>query len=107
MREDAGFAPQFADDNGFDDAGDGAGRYVGASYVDPGAGVYCHRAAPTGPRECHGHRAEEGLIGRAHAQGAAVYPSVGGPSAVEVFPELSKSARARRNFAKNCVGVQF
>jgi chitinase len=48
---------------------------------------------------------EKGLIGRAHSQGALVYPSIGGWSLSGVFPELSADASARRNFAKNCVGL--
>ena len=101
----SGYAPQFYDDNGFDDSFGHDWNYVGKSYVDAGSKVYCHRPTPTGKRDCNGHSGKEGLIGRAHEQGALVYPSIGGWSLSDVFPALSKSAEARRNFAKNCVGL--
>lgn len=103
--QQAGNAPQFHDDNGFDDNSGPDWNYVGQHYVDLGPDVYCHRATPTGKRDCNGHSAREGLIGRAHEQGALVYPSIGGWSLSDVFPELSASAEGRRNFAKNCVGL--
>ena len=65
----------------------------------------CHRATPGGKRDCNGHSAGEGLVGRAHSMGASVYPSIGGWSLSGVFPAMSASASSRRNFAKNCVGL--
>lgn len=105
--QEAGYAPQFFDDNGFNDTA-AAGpewNYVGSKYVDLGNGVYCHRTVPTGQRDCNGHISSEGLIGRAHDQGAIVYPSIGGWSLSEPFPVLAANDAARRNFAKNCVGL--
>lgn len=52
-----------------------------------------------------GHLAGEGLIGRAHSQGASVYVSIGGWSLSDAFPELSANAESRRTFAMNCVGL--
>lgn len=52
-----------------------------------------------------GHSAHEGLIGRSHSQVAMVYHSIGGWSLSDHFPVMSASAAARRNFAKNCVGL--
>ncbi|KAL9184328.1 hypothetical protein ACHAXT_002414 [Thalassiosira profunda] len=104
----AGHAPQFHDDNGFapdDPAHPDAFVYVGAKYVDLGDSVYCHRATPTGRRDCNGHSHAEGVIGRAHKQGAEVYPSLGGFSLSEPFVKLAADANARRTFAKNCVGL--
>lgn len=103
--ENAGHAPQFHDDNGFDDSTGPEWNYVGAKYVPVGNEVYCHRATPTGKRDCNGHKADEGLIARAHSQGALVYPSIGGWSLSDTFPEMTANAAARRNFAKNCVGL--
>jgi len=103
--ENAGHAPQFSDDNGFDDSTGLDWNYVGQRYIDVGNNVYCHRATPTGKRDCNGHVGEKGLIGRAHAQGALVYPSIGGWSRSDVFPAMAASAEGRRNFAKNCVGL--
>ena len=101
----AGYAPQFDDDNGFDDASGPAWNYVGSRYADLGPDVRCHRATPGGKRDCNGHSAGEGLVGRAHSMGASVYPSIGGWSLSGVFPAMSASASSRRNFAKNCVGL--
>ena len=99
------YAPQFNDDNGFDDSTGEGFNYVGAKYVDLGEGVFCHRASPTGKRDCKGHLSSQGLIGQAHAQGAQVYVSIGGWSLSDAFPKLAASAPGRRNFAKNCVGL--
>lgn len=101
----AGYAPQFDDDNGFDDASGPAWNYVGSRYADLGPDVHCHRATPGGKRDCNGHSAGEGLVGGAHSRGASVYPSIGGWSLSGVFPAMSASASSRRNFAKNCVGL--
>jgi len=102
---DAGHAPQFIDDNGFSDTSGPEWNYLGDQYVNLGANVFCHRSTPTGKRDCNGHSAQEGLIGRAHSQGALVYPSIGGWSLSNAFPKLSASVQGRRNFAKNCVGL--
>ena len=102
--EHAGYAPQFNDNNGFINSQD-EWTYVGSKYIDLGFNVHCHRATPTGKRDCMGHLAGEGLIGRAHSQGAAVYVSIGGWSLSDVFPELSANAESRRTFAMNCVGL--
>lgn len=103
--DQAGYAPQFNDDNGFDDSSGGDYNYVGAKYIDLGEHVRCHRAYPTGARNCVGHRTTEGLIDRAHSQGAYVYPSIGGWSLSKPFPKMAANAKSRRNFAKNCVGL--
>lgn len=102
--EHAGYAPQFNDNNGFINSQD-EWTYVGSKYIDLGFNVHCHRATPTGKRDCMGHLAGEGLIGRAHSQGAEVYVSIGGWSLSDVFPELSANAESRRTFAMNCVGL--
>jgi len=103
--EDIGYAPQFFDNNGFNDKQGSEWNYVGDKYVDVGENIYCHRKTPSGPRDCNGHHYDKGLIGRAHSQGAEVYISIGGWSLSHVFPVLAASARARREFAKNCVGI--
>lgn len=105
MPEHAGHYPQFYDDNGFDDTQGSDWNYVGSQYLPHPTGIYCHRTTPTGRRDCNGHRASEGLIDRAHGQGAEVYVSIGGWSKSEVFVGLSANAVSRRNFAKNCVGL--
>mmetsp|Transcript_15025 Transcript_15025/g.29711 ORF Transcript_15025/g.29711 Transcript_15025/m.29711 type:complete len:1992 (-) Transcript_15025:64-6039(-) len=105
VMDQAGYAPQFNDDNGFDDSTGGDYNYVGAKYIDLGEHVRCHRAYPTGARNCVGHRTTEGLIDRAHSQGAYVYPSIGGWSLSKPFPKMAADAKSRRNFAKNCVGL--
>ena len=100
-----GYAPQFNDDNGFDDGSGSEWNYVGRHHVDLPDRVYCHRSNPAGKRDCRGHRARDGLIERAHAQGALVYPSIGGWSLSGPYSALAANAKARRNFAKNCVGL--
>lgn len=104
---DSGYAPQFNDDNGFEDGEGGSEgyNYVGGKYVDLGPNVYCHRGTPTGKRECKGYVHSQGLIGRAHSQGAHVYVSIGGWGLSSVFPKMAENAKGRRNFAKNCVGL--
>ncbi len=104
MPEHAGYAPQFNDNNGFVNSQD-EWTYVGLKYIDLGFNVYCHRATPTGKRDCMGHLSGEGLIGRAHSQGASVYVSIGGWSLSDAFPELSANAESRQTFAMNCVGL--
>ena len=103
--EDMGYAPQFHDNNGFNDKKGSEWNYVGDKYVDIGENIYCHRSKPSGPRDCNAHYYDRGLIGRAHSQGAEVYISVGGWSLAPIFPVLAASGQARRNFAKNCVGI--
>jgi chitinase len=107
--EDAGYAPQFNDNNGFNDQEGEEWNYVGDKYVNVFGGddgnIYCHRTTPSGPRECNGHYYDKGLIGRAHSQGASVYISIGGWTISTMFPTLAASAPARRTFAKNCVGL--
>ena len=109
IRPELNYAPQFDDDNGFDDTNVnvelGEFQYVGAKYVDLGEGVRCHRASPSGKRDCKGHLLSQGLIGRAQSQGAQVYISIGGWSLSDAFPKMAASGAARRNFAKNCVGL--
>ena len=100
-----GYAPQFNDDNGFDDGSGGEWNYVGRHHVDLPDKVYCHRTNPVGKRDCRGHKGREGIIERAHRQGALVYPSIGGWSLSGPYPALAANAKARRNFAKNCVGL--
>jgi chitinase len=99
------YAPQFNDDNGFDDSTGEDFNYVGSKYVDFGPGVFCHRSSPKGKRDCKGHIESQGLISAAHSQGAQVYISIGGWSLSDAFPEVAGNAAARRNFAKNCVGL--
>lgn len=103
--DDAGYAPQYNDNNGFNDKEGGEWNYQGNKYVNVGDNIYCHRTTPSGPRECNGHYYNKGLIGRAHSQGAHVYISIGGFSTSHKFVEMAKSASSRRNFAKNCVGL--
>jgi len=57
-------------------------------------------------QNCKTHYYEEGLIFRAHAAGAEVYPSVGGWKGMgssDPFMELAKEDGARRRFAEKCV----
>jgi chitinase len=102
---DAGYAPQFNDNNGFNDKQGEEWNYVGDKYVNLGESIYCHRTTPSGPRQCNGHYYDKGLIERAHSQGASVYISIGGWTISTMFPALAASAQARRTFAKNCVGL--
>jgi GH18 family chitinase len=105
VKPELDYAPQFNDNNGFDDSTGDNFNYVGAKYIDLGEGVRCHRSSPKGKRDCKGHLFSQGLIGRAQSQGAQVYISIGGWSLSDAYPKLAGSAAARRNFAKNCVGL--
>lgn len=63
--------------------------------------------AATGEKEvvkaCNTHNYEEGLIYLVHAAGAEIYPSIGGWTLSDSFPEMAASEKARANFAANCV----
>ena len=68
----------------------------------PNATEYCSWDTPT-TKTCKTHHYEQGLIHLAHAAGAEVYPSLGGWSLSDPFPEMAASEVARRNFVENCV----
>jgi len=63
---------------------------------------YCSWDTPT-TKSCNTHHYEEGLIYRVHAAGAEIYPSLGGWSLSDPFPEMTADAVARMNFAEKCV----
>ena len=62
---------------------------------------YCSWDGPT-VRNCQYHKIEDGLIHRAHAAGATVYPSLGGWSLSDPFPAMAANETSRLNFASNC-----
>jgi GH18 family chitinase len=105
IQPEIAYAPQFNDDNGFDDSSGDNFNYVGSKYVELGEGVMCHRSSPKGKRDCKAYLLSQGLIGRAQSQGAQVYISIGGWSLSDNFPKVAANAVTRRNFAKNCVGL--
>ncbi|KAL7550058.1 hypothetical protein ACHAWF_016881 [Thalassiosira exigua] len=70
-----------------------------------GGGV--QRCSYDGPGEvnCAYHEHNTGIIVQAHAQGAEVYPSIGGWTLSDNFPTLSADPVARDNFARKCVEI--
>jgi chitinase len=65
------------------------------------------RCSYDGPGEvnCAYHEHNTGIIVQAHAQGAEVYPSIGGWTLSDNFPTLSADPVARDNFARKCVEI--
>ena len=63
---------------------------------------YCSWDTPT-DRTCSTHFYEEGLIYRAHAAGAEIYPSLGGWSLSDPFPAMAANETARMIFVNNCM----
>ncbi len=63
---------------------------------------YCSWDSPT-VRACNAHVYQEGLIHQVHAAGAEIYPSLGGWSLSDPFPEMVADEETRMNFVNNCV----
>ena len=71
-------------------------------YVWNGGGVEkCSWDGP-GVVTCARHEAGRGLVDVAHAQGAEVYPSIGGWTLSDPFPAMSANPKSRSAFAQNC-----
>ena len=64
----------------------------------------CHRNFPNS-KSCNIHKHQEGLIYRAHTQGAQVYPSIGGWTLSGSFPTVAADPKTRQRFAQECVGL--
>lgn len=64
----------------------------------------CHRNFPNS-KSCNIHKYKEGLIYRAHASGAQIYPSIGGWTLSGSFPTVAASNNGRKRFARECVGL--
>ena len=43
------------------------------------------------------------MIHQVHAAGAEIYPSLGGWSLSDPFPEMAANAKARMNFVDKCI----
>lgn len=70
-----------------------------------GGGV--QKCSYDGPNEvnCAYHEHNTGIINRAHAAGAEVYPSIGGWTLSDHFPTLSADPVTRDRFAKKCIEI--
>eukprot|EP00581_Thalassiosira_minuscula_P005354 CAMPEP_0183742588 /NCGR_PEP_ID=MMETSP0737-20130205/64777_1 /TAXON_ID=385413 /ORGANISM="Thalassiosira miniscula, Strain CCMP1093" /LENGTH=1396 /DNA_ID=CAMNT_0025978175 /DNA_START=206 /DNA_END=4396 /DNA_ORIENTATION=- len=68
----------------------------------PGSKQYCSWDSAT-KKACNSHNYEQGLIYLVHAAGAEIYPSIGGWTLSDPFPEMAASATARARFAQKCV----
>jgi chitinase len=66
--------------------------------------LYCSWDSPTN-KACNTHSYEEGLIYQVHAAGAEIYPSLGGWSLSDPFPEMAANEETRMNFVNNCVDL--
>jgi len=64
---------------------------------------YCSWDEPGAPPKCGYHFYNEGLIYLSHQAGTEVYPSIGGWTLSDPFPPMAANAKARKNFADNCV----
>ena len=63
---------------------------------------YCSWDGPN-LKVCNFHLYEEGLLYLVKQAGGEIWPSIGGWSLSDPFPEMAKDPVARENFAKNCV----
>lgn len=63
---------------------------------------YCSWDTPN-TKTCKTHHYTDGLIHQAHAAGAQIYPSLGGWSLSDPFPEMASNPIARQNFATKCI----
>jgi chitinase len=65
------------------------------------------RCSYDGPAEvnCAYHAKQRGLIHKAHAEGAEVYPSIGGWTLSDNFPAMSADPTARDALARKCVEI--
>ena len=64
----------------------------------------CHRNFPNS-KSCNIHKYKDGLIYRAHAAGATIYPSIGGWTLSGSFPVVAATKVKREKFAEECVGL--
>jgi GH18 family chitinase len=68
-----------------------------------GAQQYCSWDAAGEPPVCEARMYETGLISQAHSAGVEVYPSIGGWTLSNLFPQLAADPKSRVDFANNCV----
>ena len=69
-----------------------------------GSRGYCSWDTAT-DKACNHHNYEQGLIHLVHAAGAEIYPSLGGWTLSDPFPEMAANAAARAKFAQNCIDL--
>eukprot|EP00554_Chaetoceros_debilis_P007329 CAMPEP_0194076696 /NCGR_PEP_ID=MMETSP0149-20130528/3460_1 /TAXON_ID=122233 /ORGANISM="Chaetoceros debilis, Strain MM31A-1" /LENGTH=1024 /DNA_ID=CAMNT_0038757527 /DNA_START=190 /DNA_END=3264 /DNA_ORIENTATION=+ len=70
----------------------------------PKSGIGTNHCSWDGPsvKNCDNHYYEKGLISLVHAVGAEIYPSIGGWTLSDAFPQMASTQLSRAKFAQQC-----